>query len=428
MTDPTNAANAAPSPSNPPAPAPTSPPTSPSRRRAYRSYALIGIGVLTSLVSLAATRRTPPPQPPAVAQVQKRIVQTTVPVVAAAPAARPRIEIVFALDTTSSMTGLIEGAKRKIWSIASFVARGQPAPDLRVGLVAYRDLGDEYVTRIHDLDDDLDRVYARLRRLRADGGGDGPEHVARALDESVNKIGWSSSPDALKLIYLVGDAPPHDDYQDGYDIGRATRAAVKAGIAIHTIRCGQDGETERVWRTIARAGQGQFMTVQQDGGMRDEATPFDDELARLHDRLGETAIGYGAEAERAYEARRMATAAPMPVKLERARFMAAKGRAVGGAGDLVHDVASGTVSLGGLAPAAMPAELRGLSPAAQRALVAGKQKEREVINRRIEELSVKRARHLESAPLGARTDGFDEVAKKSLRHSVSNKPSLGFKL
>ena len=50
------------------------------------------------------------------------------------PAAlRPRVELVFALDTTSSMSGLIEGAKQKIWSIASFVAQGQPTPDLRVG-------------------------------------------------------------------------------------------------------------------------------------------------------------------------------------------------------------------------------------------------------------------------------------------------------
>jgi Mg-chelatase subunit ChlD len=52
---------------------------------------------------------------------------------------RPRVELVFALDTTSSMSGLIEGAKRKIWSLASFVAQGQPTPDLRVGLVAYRE-------------------------------------------------------------------------------------------------------------------------------------------------------------------------------------------------------------------------------------------------------------------------------------------------
>ena len=36
--------------------------------------------------------------------------------------AGPRIEVVFVLDTTGSMSGLIEGAKQKIWSIANAMA------------------------------------------------------------------------------------------------------------------------------------------------------------------------------------------------------------------------------------------------------------------------------------------------------------------
>ena len=39
---------------------------------------------------------------------------------------RPRIEAVFVLDTTGSMSGLIDGAKRKIWSIADADRGGQP--------------------------------------------------------------------------------------------------------------------------------------------------------------------------------------------------------------------------------------------------------------------------------------------------------------
>src|SRR4030095_11355722 len=124
---------------------------------------------------------------------------------------RPRVELVFALDTTGSMSSLIEGAKQKIWSLASFVAQGQPTPDLRVGLVAYRDVGDVYVTKVFDLDSDLHRVYARLRRFNADRGGDGPEHVARALDDAVNRMSWSGEQSVIKVIYLVGDAPPHTD-------------------------------------------------------------------------------------------------------------------------------------------------------------------------------------------------------------------------
>ena len=38
---------------------------------------------------------------------------------AAIAAVHPKIEVVFVLDTTSSMGGLIQGAKDNIWSIAS---------------------------------------------------------------------------------------------------------------------------------------------------------------------------------------------------------------------------------------------------------------------------------------------------------------------
>ena len=56
----------------------------------------------------------------------------------------------FVLDTTGSMSALLDGAKRKIWEIARFIAQARPAPELRIGLVAYRDVGDEYVTRFFD--------------------------------------------------------------------------------------------------------------------------------------------------------------------------------------------------------------------------------------------------------------------------------------
>ena len=43
----------------------------------------------------------------------------------------------------------------------------------------------------------------------AGGGGDTPEHVAKALHEAVYRSNWSASKNSLKLVYLVGDAPPH---------------------------------------------------------------------------------------------------------------------------------------------------------------------------------------------------------------------------
>ena len=94
------------------------------------------------------------------------------PAVIAAPATTPRIEAVFVLDTTGSMGGLIDGAKRKIWSIANQLASAKQTPDVRMGLIGYRDRGDDYVTRDYPLSSDIDALYGKLQQFQAQGGGD----------------------------------------------------------------------------------------------------------------------------------------------------------------------------------------------------------------------------------------------------------------
>ena len=329
------------------------------------------------------------------------------------------------------MTGLIEGAKKKIWSLASFVAQGQPTPDLRVGLIAYRDIGDAYVTKVFDLDSDLDRVYRRLRGFHADGGGDGPEHVARALDESVHKMSWTREQSVVKVIYLVGDAPPHTDYNDGYDYQRAARAAANKGIQLHTILCGADPAAASAWRKIASLGGGEYMAIHQDGGMQEEHTAYDDELARLHDKLGHTAIGFGAAAPAVAAEMREAEAAPASVKAARASFMARKHKAVGGKGDLVESISSGSVRLADVQDD-LPADMKAMPAPKQAAVIAEKQKERNEINKRIDELSALRKKELDAreataAKEGA-ADGFDVAAKKALRKSVKANAAAGFDL
>ena len=60
----------------------------------------------------------------------------------------PRVEVAFVLDTTGSMSGLLEGAKAKIWDIANVIVSAEPTPDVRFGLVGYRDRGDTYITQV----------------------------------------------------------------------------------------------------------------------------------------------------------------------------------------------------------------------------------------------------------------------------------------
>src|SRR6478672_6375235 len=163
---------------------------------------------------------------------------------------KPNVEVVFCLDTTGSMGGLIEGAKQKIWAISNQIVAGRPTPNLKVGLLAYRDRGDAYVTKMTELTDDLDQIYATIKEFKAEGGGDTPESVNQALNESVTRFKWSNDKETLRIVFLVGDAPPHMDYKDDVKYPETCKLAVSNDIIINTIHCGKHKDTEKFWRDI----------------------------------------------------------------------------------------------------------------------------------------------------------------------------------
>jgi len=330
------------------------------------------------------------------------------------PKARPRIEVVFALDTTGSMSGLIDGAKRKIWSIANFMAQGQPKPEIRIGLVAYRDKGDDYVTRFYDLSDDLDKVFEHLSSFEAGGGGDQPEHVSRALGEAVAKSSWSKDQSVLKQIYLVGDAPPHTDYNDGFDYRTISKQANEAGIHINTIRCGGDYQTQLVWNEISRAASGEYASIDQTGGVIVAASPFDDKLAALNAKLVGTTVGYGRYREEVRSKVSSALAMPKSAQADRAGFFGSKGGAISGEGDILAAPAPAVAAM----PAAdLPTEMAGMDGKARNEWVDKKKAEREKISTEIKDLNSKRLDYLKA---GRKADAFDARVEDTVRKQAKS--------
>ena len=169
--------------------------------------------------------------------------------------AATHVDLVFVLDTTGSMGGLIQGAKTKIWRIVNDVMQNQRCgADVRVGLIAYRDKEDEYVTRKVRLNQDLDEVYAELMSFKAAGGGDEPEHVRLALHEAVNQMNWR--PNSKKVLFLVGDAPPKDSYIEVPSVSHTAQKAKQKGIIINTLLAGDSKSTAKVWQSVAQYGGG----------------------------------------------------------------------------------------------------------------------------------------------------------------------------
>jgi Mg-chelatase subunit ChlD len=335
---------------------------------------------------------------------------------------RPRIEVVFCLDTTGSMGGLIEGAKQKIWSIANGILRGEPTPEVHLGLIGYRDYGDAYVTRVFPLNDDLDQVYEDLMSFQADGGGDTPEHVNRALHDAVHRITWSKNEETLKLIFLVGDCPPHTDYDDGYSYRDACRDAVTRNIIINTVQCGGYEETVAYWQEIARLGEGRYAAVAQEGGMQVVETPFDAELAKLNGLLEETVVPFGSVSRRTeYKDRKEKISGMAPaLAAERAAYKSRE--ADMGAYDLIDALRSGAVRLEDLKDRDLPPALRGMDLAGKRSYLSKVEMERKGLLRRIETLSGKRAAFIDQQLREhAADESFDEVVQLFIEEQAAEK-------
>ena len=283
--------------------------------------------------------------------------------------ATPRMEVVFALDTTGSMSSMIEGAKRKIWAIANKLKSAQPTPEIRFGLVAYRDRGDDYVTKVFPLGKNLDEVYEMLASFKADGGGDTPESVNEALAVAVNAIEWSNDPSVLRAIFLVGDAPPHMDYGNDEKWMVTCRHAKDRGILINALQCGDDAATKSVWQEVAHLTGGAYLSILQSERTTAIETPYDQDIVSINRALSDTIIPYGT-AEEQTSANRHNTLLDLMTPegiADRTAFLGKDefGTVISGKGDLVSDNISHRTSLDKIDPkqlspalAALPVEER----------------------------------------------------------------------
>lgn len=366
---------------------------------------------------------------PTLAQEAKPPAQAPAPVATAQPEApTPRIEVVFVLDTTGSMGGLIEGAKQKIWSIANAIASAKPRPNIRMGLVAYRDRGDDYVTRLTTLTDDLDAIYADLMKCQASGGGDGPESVNQALHEAYTKFDWSADKHTLKLIYLVGDAPPHMDYDNDVPFATTCADAIRSGITINTVQCGSMSETAPIWQEIAKRTDGEYLAIDQSGGMAAIATPYDEDLAKLGRDLEATVVAYGTREEQAAQTAKMdmaeslstSPAAAPEAAADRACYKAGLGggASLSGRNDLVQACLDGNVQVRSVAEDRLNEEMKKMSPEEREKFIAAKIESRKQCQARIAELGEKRQAFIKDK-IGQSKDSFDQAVRDTLARQAA---------
>jgi len=205
---------------------------------------------------------------------------------------KPAIDVVFCIDCSGSMGGVIDTAKQKVWAIVNELAKAKPSPTLRIGLVGYGNGMGPF--RTFPLSDDLDDVYKNLMTFKDEGWSD--EFVGLAVQRATDEMKWASGTKVLKVIYVVGNETAHQGPKE-FDYTRTAPAAIAKGIMVNAIYCGDyDYATAPpTWKEFAKLADGSYMEIAGQGGAVTVATPFDQELSDLSGKLNTTYVGYGMQ-------------------------------------------------------------------------------------------------------------------------------------
>lgn len=180
------------------------------------------------------------------------------------------LEIMLVVDTTGSMGDELSFLCDEL---AGVVTRVSSALDcnIRLGLLFYRDKGDQYVTRKFDFtevtsSDGLNTVVNRIKNQRSDGGGDYPEAVDTALSEAV-AADWHTN-SKTRLLFHVLDAPYHDEQENQSNFSNAVKSAAEKGIRIIPVAAsGLDTLGQYIMRSAALLTGGTYAFLTDDSGI-----------------------------------------------------------------------------------------------------------------------------------------------------------------
>lgn len=182
------------------------------------------------------------------------------------------LDLMLMVDTTGSMGDELVYLQKELTDVVERVANNNADGkelSIRVSVNFYRDEGDEYVVKYFDFRDDISENVKLISEQSADGGGDFPEAVHTALDNAINGHKWREN--AVKLCFLVLDAPPHtaaEIQEVNVTLLKAIKAAAEKGIRIIPVASsGVDRPTEVDCRSFAIMTGGTYVFLTDDSGV-----------------------------------------------------------------------------------------------------------------------------------------------------------------
>lgn len=340
------------------------------------------------------------------------------------------IQLALLLDTSGSMDGLIEQAKSQLWKIVNELAttkKDGKSVELQVALFEYGKQSipaDEgYLRNIIPFTQDLDKISDELFKLKTNGG---EEYCGRVILNAVNNLQWNKSNDQLKIIFIAGNEP---FTQGNIDYKTACKKAVKNGIVVNTIFCGNyDEGIQTMWKAGADISDGKYMNIDHNADIVHIDAPQDAEIIKLGQQLNKTYIAFGKIGKEKKEMQSEQDANSMSVSNEvmvQRSVTKSGGQYKNSTWDLVDAKKDGTLKIEDLKDEELPDEMKKMSVQERKTYIEKKEKEREQIQIKINKLNDERSKYVAQKMLENKNENtLDAVMIKTIREQAKQKNYL----
>ncbi|NCU03876.1 MAG: VWA domain-containing protein, partial [Chitinophagaceae bacterium] len=317
------------------------------------------------------------------------------------PATAQKIQVAILLDVSNSMDGLIDQAKAQLWTMVNTLGRvhceNKTNPEIEIALYEYgtprNDFRNGYIKQINNFITDLDSLSQNLFALTTNGGD---EYCGQVIFKSVQQLKWDNNPNSYKVIFIAGN----ESFRQGsISFTQACTEAKSKGVIVNTIYCGdrQQGIRE-YWNLVGECGNGSFSNINQDHKIEDIATPFDDEIFRLNEKLNTTYIAYGARGKELYSKQQEMDVANSAMSkkaaIKRAETKSNSKVYNNATWDLVDRVAESETEIEKIDKKTLPDSLQNKTTAQLKVIVNEKKKERAAIQTKIIELNKQRQQYI----------------------------------
>lgn len=337
----------------------------------------------------------------------------------------PEIKVALLLDTSNSMDGLIDQAKAQLWQIVnelSYAKCEEKNPDLKIALYEYGNdnlnADEGYLRQVIGFSDDLDEISKSLFSLTTNGGN---EFCGKVIKTALNQLEWGESKNDLKLIFIAGNEP----YTQGkVSYKDASKLAHQNDVTVNTIFCGDYNQgVSSYWKDGADLTHGNYMAINHNQATVHIASPYDDKILELNEKLNKTYVAYGrtGKAKMELQAEQDSNARSYNKANAVSRTVSKSSRLyTNSSWDLVDAEKEDDFSYDNLKEEELPKELKGKTKTEIKSHIETKRKEREKLQQTIAELNVKR-RDFISKKSTDEANGLESAMVKAIKTQAEQK-------